>query len=332
LLEDLEAWKAKLPEDLQFRGAETHQNAGLLHLMYSCVCMLFWRVFMRISYSCPDHLKFGLTVEQWSVLVHLTGESIDWLDAHERMYDVWLLVPYAATSCALVQYHTWARRKDVDAAAKLRKLRDCVRRWEGSISPDHMSARRKTAEIIALLYEATQGPPLPVDSPPALNPTGGVKGKQPPPLNGLQYKKDPSRQGSGVFIARGATRTENYKDVPEGIIIPSSDAGLGGSQVDLNTSTSAAMPRSTLVNITPLGGDRANVNPALNSAMATTPGNVQVMNVLDVPQASNTLEQFAMADIGFLEGIPGGMFDWGQWDTFFSRINASTGDNGSNSG
>lgn len=58
---------------------------------------------MRISYFCPDHLKFGLTVEQWSGLVHLTGESIDWLDAHERMYDVWLLVPYAATSCALVQ-------------------------------------------------------------------------------------------------------------------------------------------------------------------------------------------------------------------------------------
>lgn len=58
---------------------------------------------MRISYSCPAHLKFGLTTETWSVLVQLTGESIDWLDAHERMYDIWLLVAYAATSCALVQ-------------------------------------------------------------------------------------------------------------------------------------------------------------------------------------------------------------------------------------
>jgi hypothetical protein len=50
----------------------------------------------------------------------------------------------------------------------------------------------------------------------------------------------------------------------------------------------------------------------MNNVMATAPGNVQVMNVLDVPQASNTLEQFAMADTGFLEGIPGGMFDWGE--------------------
>jgi hypothetical protein len=58
---------------------------------------------MRISYSCPEHLKFALTVEQWSSLVALTGESIDWLDAHERVYDVWLLVAYAATSCAFVQ-------------------------------------------------------------------------------------------------------------------------------------------------------------------------------------------------------------------------------------
>jgi hypothetical protein len=42
------------------------------------------------------------------------------------------------------------------------------------------------------------------------------------------------------------------------------------------------------------------------------PGNVQVMNVLDVPQGGNTIQEFALADTGFLEGIPGGMFDWGE--------------------
>ncbi|KIM79752.1 hypothetical protein PILCRDRAFT_823319 [Piloderma croceum F 1598] len=338
LLSDLETWKTNLPESLKYRGPETPRNAGLLHLLYSCVCMIFWRVFMRISYSCPDHLKFGLTVEQWSGLVQLTGESIDWLDTYERAYDVWLLVAYAATSCALVQYHTWARRKDAEAATKLRKLRDCVKRWEGSLSPDHMSARRKTAEIIALLYEATQGPPLPIDGPPALNPTGGVTGKQPPPVNGLQYKKDPSRQGSGVFIAHGATR-KNYEDLLPGVLVSPSDSGSeAGSQTETGANTSTAAPSSSsMVNITPLGGDRAersfpNMNPAMNSVMAAAPGNVQVMNVLDEPQASDTLEQFAMTDTGFLEGIPGGMFDWGQWDTFFSRFNASVADGGGGGG
>lgn len=58
---------------------------------------------MRISYSCPTHLKFSLTVEQWTKLVDLTGEAIDWLDVNEHIYDVWLLVAYAAVSCALVQ-------------------------------------------------------------------------------------------------------------------------------------------------------------------------------------------------------------------------------------
>jgi len=319
----LENWKANLPEDLKYRGPDASQNAGLLHLLYSCVCMIFWRVFMRISYSCPAHLKFGLTVETWSALVQLTGESIDWLDAHERMYDIWLLVAYAATSCALVQYHTWARRQDADAAAKLRKLRDCVRRWEGSISPDHMSARRKTAEIIALLYEATQGPPLPLDQPPLLNPTGGVKGKL--PLGRLEYKKDPSRPGGGVYIAHGDARQGDYEGIPQGTIITSSDEesddllGYRGSSLNI-----------TRLNAGQAEGDESsspagfpNMNPALNNVTSQTPGNVQVLNVLDVPQASSTLEQFAMADVGLLEGIPGGMFDWGQWDSFFARINAS---------
>lgn len=58
---------------------------------------------MRISYSCPSHLKFHITVEHWSGLVQMTGEGIDWLNAHERTYDIWMVVAYAATSAALVQ-------------------------------------------------------------------------------------------------------------------------------------------------------------------------------------------------------------------------------------
>lgn len=58
---------------------------------------------MRISYSCPEHLKFNLSIDQWSELVQMTGDAIDWLDANETLYDVWMLVAYAATSCALVQ-------------------------------------------------------------------------------------------------------------------------------------------------------------------------------------------------------------------------------------
>ncbi|KAF5336237.1 hypothetical protein D9758_014368 [Tetrapyrgos nigripes] len=412
IVADLETWRVNLPENLQFRGPETPKAGGLLYLLYVCVSMMFWRVFMRISYSCPAHLKFGLTVEQWSNLVTHTGQAIDWLDANESVYDVWLLVAYAAASCGFVQYHTFVRRKDAGAEAKLRKLRDSVRRWEKSISPDHMSARRKaglfslqdlferfsssvvltispfpylvcfpqqTAEIIALLFEATQGPPVPMEAP-ALNPTGGVTPKQ--PLGGLDYRKDPSRPGGGVFVASGRAKG-NYQDLPAGTIasdddesegeaaattVPASSASvfptnnhdlkhsnlsnpnLGfllsspfAPRLDPSTPPSISTPNTptlartlvptlvnaqlagqsvapgsaSMVNFTPLGP--ANLNPAMNAQ--SVPNN-QVINILDTPQAPNTLVEFAMADNGFLEGIPTSMFDWGQWDSFFARFNS----------
>ncbi|KAJ6547714.1 hypothetical protein B0H19DRAFT_1075496 [Mycena capillaripes] len=333
LLADIEAWKANLPENLKFRGAETPQSAGLLHLLYTSVCMIFWRVFMRISYSCPAHLKFGLTVEQWSSLVTLTGESIDWLDAHERVYDVWLLVAYAATSCAFVQYHTWVRRQDPEAVAKLKKLRDC------------------TAEIITLLYEATQGPQLPLEAP-VLNPTGGVKGKQPASLN---YQPDPTRPGGGVFIAHKDSQ-DDFEDLPAGTVIKDGveggEAASGGKQGEALTSSAFAPPLpdeggavparlmrsgnnhahqngagagagTTMVNLTPLTtggsggrGSHSNVNPAMNMGVGANP--VQVMNVLDA-QAGNTLADLAMTDTALLEGIPGEMFNWVHFSLFCSR-------------
>jgi hypothetical protein len=78
-------------------------------------------------------------------------------------------------------------------------------------------------------------------------------------------------------------------------------------QPDTKTSSAGvALPSSTssLVNFTPLqvGGSYSNVNPAMNTAGAQ--GNV------DVSQASSLLEQF---DIGLLEGLPRGMFDWGEF-------------------
>ncbi|KIL61315.1 hypothetical protein M378DRAFT_187599 [Amanita muscaria Koide BX008] len=386
LLSDLETWKTGLPEQLQFKGPTSSQGAGLLHLLYSCVSLMFWRVFMRISYTCPEHLKFALTVEKWTQLIELTGESIDWLEANENAYDIWILVPYSATSCALVQYHTWARRKDNDAALKLRKLRDCVRRWEGSISPDHMSARRKTAEIIALLYEATQGPHLPFEAPP-LNPTGGVTVRQPV---GLEYKKDPTRPGGGVFVAHGEARQRQaeFKDVPEGVIIRGSDNGSDENDMEtaqeniasaplsdersrddreraaMNCESSAFAPplqdvgkplgatgngrrpaqrQSTfpsplgeatspsMVNITPLSRvSQANVNPTMDKRVPAGSNQVKVINTLDGTPGGGSLAEFVTVDT-YLDGIPGSMFDWGQWDTFFARFNnpGQTGGNGS---
>ncbi|KAH9901537.1 fungal-specific transcription factor domain-containing protein [Cubamyces lactineus] len=342
LLADIEAWKENLPPDLQFHGPDTPRNAGLLFLLFTCVNMIFWRVFMRISYSCPAHLKFSLTVEKWTALVKMSGEAIDWLVAHEEIYDVWLLVAYCATSCALIQYHTYARRQDPDAQKKLKKLRDC------------------TAEIIALLYEATQAPIAPGNDPPVLNPTGGVKANPPP--TALKFQKDSTRPGGGVFVVKGPIAKDQLEQLPEGTIISAeTHTGQNEDEGEAPTATQQQQQQQqqqqsqrqqqaqqhhqqqqahqqhykqesmqmqgadqagpSMVHFTPLGGNFPNMNPALDHHMGV-PENVQVMNVLDHPQAGNmnVLEQQAMADAGFLDGIPPSMFDWGQWENFFSRF------------
>lgn len=70
--------------------------------------MMFWRVFLRISYQCPAHLKFGLSVKAWTKLVETSRDAIVWLDSHDRFFDTWFLVAYSLVSCALVQVSTEA--------------------------------------------------------------------------------------------------------------------------------------------------------------------------------------------------------------------------------
>lgn len=68
-------------------------------------------------------------------------------------------------------------------------------------------------------------------------------------------------------------------------------------------------PTASMVNFTPLnkpGDSYGNLNPAMN---VQGQGNVQVMNVLDGSQGVN-LAEYEMSDNGFLEGLPGSMFDW----------------------
>jgi len=73
---------------------------------------------------------------------------------------------------------------------------------------------------------------------------------------------------------------------------------------------------ATMVKVTPLTAagmsSKMNVNPVMNQTVSSS-GNVQVMNVLDDVASGTSLVNFQMADDGFLEGLPGGMFDWGMF-------------------
>ncbi|KAG8893558.1 hypothetical protein FRB99_001877, partial [Tulasnella sp. 403] len=208
-----------------------------------------------------------LTVERWTELVKWSRESIEWLNQHEKCFDSWMFVAYAASACALIQYHTWVRRRDPDAMETLRLLKDCVQRWESCLQPGHMSARRKTAEIIILLYEATQLPPallnMPGD-PQRLNPTVGVSDRPPGTENFriLKFRKDPSRPGGGVFIADEKSVIEAVNEVPLGTIVfvrgedkDGNPTSGGNGAVKSESDVAGNVPNevaSLLVNIAPL--------------------------------------------------------------------------------
>ncbi|CAE6471751.1 unnamed protein product [Rhizoctonia solani] len=324
LLADLDLWRHQLPQQFVFTGPTTaNTHAGLLHLYYACVCMMFWRVFMRISYSCPAHLKFSLTVERMTDLVNMSRDVIEWLatEENERIFDCCYMVGYAATAAALVQYHAWARRKDPEAVVKLRKLKDTIKRWEASVEPGHMP----TAEIICLLYEATQCAPEPSrTTDKRLNPTVGVHNvRAPEALRGLEFRKDASRPGGGVFVA-SKRMIPALSDLPRGTVVPRPDTADGDrdrESVVSGTSISGSEE-------SPFGygvSQHANVNPALAQVELDPSENmgVQVVNMLDQPLPS---EAFTVDNEGMLSGIglPNGLpYDIGaneQWNSLFSQF------------
>jgi hypothetical protein len=160
---------------------------------------------------------------------------------------------------------------------------------------------------------------------PALNPTTNVTSKKPPPLGGLSYERDPSRPGGGVFIAHGDVKGA-YPEIAPGLIIESnSDEDDEGEVMSLlcvadgltratdgAPSAGAAEQEGSEAQSAATQDEKVNVNPVLNEGGMPGSENVRLMNLLDsAPASTRALEQFAMADNNWLDGIPGGMFDWG---------------------
>lgn len=84
----------------------------------------------------------------------------------------------------------------------------------------------------------------------------------------------------------------------------------GGHDAESGAQTSSGRDGGVITNV--------NVNPVLNSGGMPECENVHVMNVLDTtPTSTRALEQLALADNNWLDGIPGGMFDWGAWLELF---------------
>ena len=198
LFEDMRAWKENLPSILAYQGSESSMAAGFLHLAYAALHFLFWRPFMRITYVCPPHLKFALESIHWTEMARQASEALDWLSLHDGALDTLFIYPYTATSCALIQYHTWVRRQDQSALDSLKMVRETALQWEAAVQPDQMSIRRKTCETMTLLYEAALKTPETGERPPAINPTAGVRTR--PELGKAVWMKEDAAQQGGIWV------------------------------------------------------------------------------------------------------------------------------------
>lgn len=90
---------------------------------------------MRLTYICPPHLKFALEVMHWSDMARWSTEALEWLAVNDEVLDTLFVFPYTATSCALIQYHTWVRRRDPASLESLKSVRETALRWEAAVQP-----------------------------------------------------------------------------------------------------------------------------------------------------------------------------------------------------
>lgn len=297
ILRRLDLWKQNLPVELTFTGPESKPAAGLLHVYYTCVCMIFWRVFMRISFICPPHLQFSLNVTEWNKVIENARSAILWFDRNDIYWDSWFATSYSLVSCGLSQYHTWARRKDEEAVTTLLVLRDAVKRWESKASISEHPTRAKVGEILCLLYEVTKTP----QSGPAniLAPTIGMRERSDAVFENLTFRKDTK---GGAYVTSDPKIAAQLKELPQGTIITEPNTPATSS-IDDPGSRDGTMFSNGPVSLMDTR-DRA---PSRDS-IGRPP---QPPTVYSHPNAPDQLG---------IDGVPGNMFDWGGWDTWLQSL------------
>ncbi|KZT57005.1 hypothetical protein CALCODRAFT_496655 [Calocera cornea HHB12733] len=299
----LDEWKENCPEDMQFSVDTKSIHAGILHIMHTCISIIFWRVFMRITYRCPVHIKFSLTVERWTSLVRASKDAVAWFCENTHTYDLWWVISYNLISISLCLFQTWTRRKDAEAAESLKRLRDATQECENSMGTEQQKSRRKTSELISLLYEATQTAGSEKGEKAILNPTAGVALRE--QATPMVFKRDGSRPGGGVYVLDKAADLQKHKDLPPGTFLVEERAAP--RRVDDNTSPSSqgtgsqVGPSITMNPVNYAGGDSSAQLDFLGAYMNPMPSMNMVAqgNPADISTGMENLNPvLAMSDQG----------------------------------
>ncbi|KAK8844790.1 hypothetical protein IAR55_006640 [Kwoniella newhampshirensis] len=225
--DDLKGWKEGLPAKLKFTGVWSSLPAGILHLLHTTTTILLYRPFMRWSFICPPHLDLSLDLPVWLELNPASRQALEWAANQDDLADLLCFGPYTLCLASLIQYHSYARRREWDGVVTLEKFRrDAVERWTARLSEDHMQVQAAQLEVVSLLYAVTQTTlrtgKTSFDSPTSrrgLDPTPGILNRLPETsINGVTFLRDPSHPQGGVLIATQRAARE-IKDLPPGTVI-----------------------------------------------------------------------------------------------------------------
>ncbi|WVQ94141.1 hypothetical protein IAU59_001219 [Kwoniella sp. CBS 9459] len=223
----LKKWKEDLGSSLKFNGIWSGLPAGLLHLLHTTVLILLYRPFMRWSFICPPHLDLSLDIPAWMEINPAAHQVLEWATNQDELADLLFFGPYALSLSGLVQYHSYARRREWDGVVMLEKFnRDGVERWINGMGSGHLPVQRAQLSVISLLYAAAQSTAstgkTSFDSltmPRGLNPTPGVLNRLPETsIQGVTFLRDPTHPQGGVLVATQKAARE-IKDLPPGTVI-----------------------------------------------------------------------------------------------------------------
>ena len=160
----------------------------------------------------------------------------------------------------------------------------------------------QTAEILTLLFEASQSPPL-ADTRHAvstLEPTAGTRPRNDSYAQ-IKWEEDPSRPGGGIFVTKDPKVTKELSDIAEGVIMnkPLSTSPQHDSRTPTDGQRGSTTSSAT---------DQA--LPAASTSAYANP-NIPQMN------GNGSMDHSVPDTFTMFEGVPGNMFDWSAFSSVF---------------
>lgn len=121
--------KAEAGSDLALTSLASPLVNGLYHLLHTTSLFLLYRPFMRWSFDVEENYTLNLDVRVWEEIHGASTAGLEWVLNLPDPSRLLFFGPYVVGIAAFVQYHHWARRREVSGKIMLERLVKCIDKW-----------------------------------------------------------------------------------------------------------------------------------------------------------------------------------------------------------